>query len=149
MVLAYTDDIFSFAAFDPAKLTQSWHAFAEKGAGQSRDAYGKMKTAAEEATRTMESTIHSAQAGSMEMGLKAIDVMRTNTEMSLAHMQSLMGVTSMSEFLELQTTFVRKQAELGVEQARSMQEAARKVADEVSKPGKEAAEKVMDSFKLS
>jgi phasin len=149
MVLAYTDDIFSFSVFDPAKLTQSWREFAEKGASHSQDAYGKMKSAAEEASRTMESTIHSAQAGTVEMGLKAIDAFRENTQASLAHMESLMGAKSMSEVLELQTTYVRKQAELSVEQARGMQEAARKVADELSKPGQEAAEMVMNTFKPS
>ncbi len=145
--MAFTDDVFSFSAFDPARLTQDWREFAEKGATQSRDAYGRMKTAAEEATRTMESTIHSAQAGSLEIGLKAIDALRTNTEMSWSHMQSLMGARSLSQLLELQTTFVRRQAELTIEQARSLQEAAQKVADEVARPGKEVAEKAMDAFK--
>jgi len=74
--MAYkTDDIFSFAAFDPAKFTDSFRDFAEKGATQSREAYSKMKTAAEEATRTVESTMQSAQAGSVELGLKAIDAL--------------------------------------------------------------------------
>jgi phasin len=149
MVVAHTDDIFSFSVFDPARLTQSWREFAEQGATHSRDAYGRMKTAAEEASRTMESTIHSAQAGTMEMSLKAIDALRTNAEMSLSHMESLMGAKSLSEFLELQTSFVRKQAELTVEQAIAMQDAARKVAGEVARPGQEAAEKAMDAFKTS
>ncbi len=146
LVVAYTDDIFSFSAFDPAKLAQGWREFAESTT-HSRDAYGKMKTAAEEATQTMQSTIHSAQTGSMEIGLKAIDALRTNTEMSFSHMEQLLGAKSLSEVVELQTAFVRKQAELTVEQARAMQEAARKMADDVAKPGKEAAEKVMDAFK--
>jgi phasin len=147
LALAYSDDIFSFSAFDPARLTQSWREFADKGASHSQDAYGKMKEAAEEASRTMQSTIDSAQAGSMEMGLKAMDAIRANAEMSLAHMESLMGVKTVSEFLELQTTFVRRQAELTVEQTRSMQDAARKVADEMARPGREAAERAMDAFK--
>jgi phasin len=146
-IVAYTDDIFSFSAFDPAKLTQSWREFAETSTTHSRDAYGKMKTAAEEASRTVESTIHSAQAGSMEFGLKAIDAFRTNTEMSLSHMEQLIGAKSFSEVMELQTAFVRKQAEFTVEQVKVMQEAAQKVAGEVSRPGKEAAEKVMEAFR--
>ncbi len=148
-VVAYTDDIFSFSAFDPAKLTQSWREFAEQGTTHSRDAYGKMKTAAEEASRTVESTIHSAQTGTMEFGLKAIDALRANTEMSFSHMERLMGAKSFSEVLELQAAFVRKQAEFTVEQAKTMQEAAQKMADEVAKPGRQAAEKAMDAFKPS
>lgn len=148
--MAYkTDDIFSFSAFDPAKLTESFREFAEKGATQSREAYAKMKTAAEEATKTVESTMQSAQTGSVELGLKAIDALRANADMSLSHMEALLGVKSVSELFELQTAFIRKQAEVTVEQAKAMQDAARKLAEDVAKPGKDAAEKVMATFKAA
>jgi phasin len=148
--MAYkTDDIFSFSAFDPTRLTESFREFAEKGATQSREAYAKMKVAAEEATKTVETTMQSAQTGSVELGLKAIDALRTNADMSLSHMEALLGVKSVSELLELQTAFIRKQAEVTVEQAKSMQDAARKLAEDVTKPGKEAAEKAMATFKAA
>ena len=147
MATKKTDDVFSLSSFDPAKFTDSFRDFAEKGAVQSKEAYAKMKTAAEEATKTVEATLESAQTGSVELGLKAIDALRTNAENSLSHMEALLGVKSLSEFVELQTSFVRKQAELAVEQAKSMQEATKKVAENVTKPGKEAAEKAMSSFK--
>ncbi len=146
-----TKDAFSFSAtaFDPAKVTETFRDFAEKGAAQSKDAYAKMKTATEEATKTVETTLQTAQAGTVELGLKAIDALRTNAEMSLSHMEALLGVKSIAELVELQTSFIRKQAEVTVEQAKAMQEAAKKVADTVVKPGKEAAEKVMSTFKVA
>ncbi|WP_113554024.1 phasin [Rhizobiales bacterium] len=147
MATKKTDDVFSLSSFDPAKFTDSFRDFAEKGAVQSKEAYAKMKTAAEEATKTVEATLESAQTGSVELGLKAIDALRTNAENSLSHMEALLGVKSLSEFVELQTSFVRKQAELAVEQAKSMQEATKKIAENVTKPGKDAAEKAMSSFK--
>lgn len=148
--MAYnTNDVFSFSAFDPSKFTESFRDFAEKGATQSREAYAKMKTAAEEATKTVESTMQSAQAGSVELGLKAIDALRTNADASLSHMEALLGVKSVSELFELQTAFLRKQAEMTVEQAKGMQEAARKIAEDVAKPGKDAAEKAMANFKAA
>ncbi|MCO5733077.1 phasin [Rhizobium sp. SSA_523] len=146
--MAYrTDDVFSFSAFDPARMSDGLREFAEKGAAQSRDAFAKMKTAAEEASKTMEATMQTAQAGTVELGLKAIDAMRINADLSLSHMEALLGVKSVAELIELQTGFVRKQAETTVEQAKAMQEAARKVAEDVSKPGREAAEKAMTTFK--
>ena len=146
--MAYnTDDIFSFNAFDPAKFTDSFREFAEKGATQSREAYAKVKTATEEAGKTIETTLQSAQAGSVEMGLKAIEAVRANADLSLSHMESLFGVKSVAEFLELQTGFVRKQVELSVEQAKELQDSSRKLAEAVSQPGKEAAEKVMANLK--
>nr|CAD6424773.1 phasin [Rhizobium sp. Q54] len=148
--MAYgTDDIFSFSAFDPARLTDSFREFAEKGAVQSREAYAKVKAATEEASKTVETTLQSAQAGSVEVGLKAIEALRTNADLSLSHMEALLGVKSVSEFVELQTAFIRKQAEITVDQARAIQDATRKLAEVVSQPGKDAAEKVMSTFKAA
>ncbi|MCO6187071.1 phasin [Rhizobium sp. L1K21] len=144
-----TDDVFAFAAFDPSKFSESFRDFAEKGVAQTKDAFAKAKEASEDATKTMEATLEKAQAGTVELGLKAIDTIRANTESSLSHMEALLGVKSVSELFELQTSFLRKQAEMNVEQAKSMQEAAKKVADEVSQPSKEAAEKAMKSFKAA
>ncbi|MCJ8149480.1 phasin [Shinella sp. H4-D48] len=141
------DDVFSIASIDPSKFSESFRDFAEKGAAQTKEAYAKMKEAAEDATKTVESTLESAQAGSVELGLKAIEALRTNAENSLSHMEALLGVKSVAELFELQTAFLRKQAEVAVEQAKTLQETSKKVAEKVSAPGKSAAEKAMKSFK--
>ncbi|ABR59177.1 phasin [Sinorhizobium medicae] len=148
MATKKTEDAFSLA-FDPSNFTDSFREFAEKGAAQSKEAYAKMKTATEEAARTVEATVESAQSGTVELGLKAIDALRANAETSLSHMEALLGVKSFSELVELQTAFIRRQAELAVEQAKTMQEATRKVAENVTKPGKEAAERAMSNLKKS
>ena len=144
-----TDDWFSFAAFEPSKMNESLRDLAEKGANQSREAYGRMKLVAEEATKTAQSTIHSAQAGTVELGLNAMNALRANADLSLAHMEQLFSARSVSDFMQLQTAFIRKQAELAAEQARVMQDSTRKLAENVVKPGKEAAEKMMASFKAA
>lgn len=144
-----TDDVFSVAAFDPAKVTESLRDFAEKGAAQTKDAYAKMKAAAEDATKTVEATLENAQSGTVELGLTAIEAMRTNAENSLSHLEAVLGVKSVSELFELQTAFVRKQAEVAVEQARTMQEVTRKVAEKVAAPARSAAEKTFKTFKAA
>ncbi|QWW68441.1 phasin [Rhizobium sp. WYJ-E13] len=149
MATIKTDDVFSIASFDPSKLAESFRDFAEKGAQQSKEAYAKLKSAGEEAGKTLEATVQTAQAGSVEIGLKAIDALRVNAESSLSHMEALLGVKSVAEFFELQTSFLRKQAELTVEQAKSLQETTKQVAEKVAKPSKEAAEKAMASFKVA
>jgi phasin len=143
------DDMFSIASIDPSKFSESFRDFAEKGAAQTKEAYAKMKEAAEDATKTVEATVESAQAGSVELGLKALDALRINAENSLSHMEALLGVKSVAELFELQTAFLRKQAEVAVEQARTLQETSKKVAERVSAPGKSAAEKAMKSFKTA
>ncbi len=149
MAAKKSEDVFAFATFDPAKFTDSFRDFAEKGAAQMKDSFAKAKEASEDATKTIETTLEKAQAGSVELGLKAIDAMRANTDSSLAHMEALLGVKSVSELFELQTSFLRKQAEVSVEQAKALQEAAKKVAEDVTAPGKEAAEKVISTFKAA
>ena len=147
MATRKTDDVFSIASIDPSKVSESFREFAEKGAAQTKEAYAKMKEAAEDATKTVEATLESAQAGSVELGLKAIDALRTNAENSLSHMEALLGVKSVAELFELQTAFLRKQAEIAVEQARTLQETSKKVAENVTAPSKSAAEKAMKTFK--
>jgi phasin len=149
MATVKKDDVFSISAFDPSKFAESFRDFADKGAQQSKDAYAKMKTAAEDAGKTVEATLQSAQSGTVELGLKAIDALRINAENSFAHMEALLGVKSVAEFVELQTSFLRKQAEVAAEQARSMQETSKKVAETVAKPAKTAVEKAVASFKAA
>ncbi|MDA4847588.1 phasin [Hoeflea poritis] len=143
-----TEDAFAFAAMDPTKLTETYREFAEKGLVQSKDAYDKLKTAAEDATKTVEQTLESAQAGTVELSIKAIEAVRANADNSLTHLEALLGVKSVAELFELQSAFIRKQAEAAVDQAKDIQEAARKVADQVSKPGKDAYEKAAKNFKV-
>jgi len=145
--MAKTADAFSFSSFDPSKFTEGFRDVAEKGAAQSKDAYAKMKLAAEDATKTIETTLATAQAGTVELGLKTIDTFRTNAELSLSHMEALLGVKSISQLVELQTSFLRKQAEITVEQAKTLQETVKKVAEDVTRPSKTAAEKAMSAFK--
>lgn len=147
--MAKIDDVFSISSFDPAKFADSFRDFAEKGAQQSREAYAKMKVAGEEAGKTLETTVQTAQAGVAEIGHKAIDALRVNAEHSLTHMDALLSVKSIAELIELQTSFLRKQTELTIEQAKSMQETSKQVAEKLAKPSKEAAEKVMASFKAA
>lgn len=141
------DDIFSFAGLDPTRVFEGFRTLASdlagRGANHSRDAYRDMRAVAEEASRTVEATVGSAQSGTAELGLKAIEALRLGADMSAAHMEALMGARSLSEVFELQASFMRRQAETAIEQARSMQEAARRVAGEVARPGRDAAEKVM------
>jgi len=143
------DDFFGFSAFDPSRMAQGFRDAAHMGAEQSREAYSRLRDATTDATKTVEDTFQVARSGSFELGLKAADAMRSSADLSIAHMQALMGVRSVSELVELQSTFVRRQAELTVENVRDLQEATRKVADEVTKPGREAAERAMAGFKAA
>lgn len=149
MAAKKSEDVFSISSFDPSKFTESFRDFAEKNSAKAKETLAKVKEVTEETGKTMEATLQNAQAGTVEFGLKAVGMIRSSTESSLNHLEALLGAKSVSELFELQTGFIRKQAELAMEQARSLTETSKKVAEQVAKPGKDAAEKAMSSFKLS
>tara|TARA_R110002020_G_scaffold106504_4_gene247893 strand:- start:1802 stop:2260 length:459 start_codon:yes stop_codon:yes gene_type:complete len=142
-------DVFEFPAFDVAKMTDGYREMADKSVNQTKEAYAKVKTVAEDATKAIETTLEKAQTGTVELSLKAIDAARGNVEHSLSHMEALLGVKSVAQMFELQTSFFRKQAEMMVDQAKVMQEAAKKVSEEVSKPVKTVAEKAINETKVA
>jgi phasin len=142
-------EMFEFPTFDVSKMTDSYREMADKSVNQTKEAYAKAKTVAEDATKAIESTLETAQAGTVDLSLKAIDAARGNVEHSLSHMEALLGVKSVAQMIELQTGYFRKQAEMMADQAKTMQEAARKLAEDVSKPTKTVAEKAMSEIKAA
>jgi len=146
---ATSAEMFEFPTFDMGKMTDSYREMADKSVNQTKEAYAKVKTVAEDATKAIETTLENAQAGTVELSLKAIDAARGNAEHSLSHMEALLGVKSVAQMIELQTGFFRKQAEMMVDQSKAFQEAARKVAEDVSKPAKTVAEKAMVEIKAA
>ncbi|ALN72330.1 phasin family protein [Aureimonas sp. AU20] len=126
---------------DPSKMTEAFRSATERSMEQSMEAYARMKAATEEASRTLEATIENAHSGSLNLTKRALDGMRTQAEMNFTHLQKLASVRSLSEFIELQTSFFRQQVDLATRQARDIQSASQSAARDVLQPGREAAER--------
>jgi phasin len=144
-----TADTIEFPSFDAEKATDQFRAFAEKGVEQSKEAYSRIKTGAETTQKAMESTFENAKAVGSEMTLKSIAAMRANAEASFSHIEALVGVKSLSEFFELQTSFLRKSVETAVEQAKDFQAASTKAAEDVSKPMKDVFQTSIKELKVA
>lgn len=142
-------DTIEFPAFDAGKATDQFRAMAEQGVEQSKEAYAKLKTGAESTQKALESSFESARSAGNEMSLKTIAAMRANTEAGFSHIEALLGVKSISEFIELQTSFLRKSVEMTVDQAKELQAVSSKAAEEVSKPMKSAFEKTTKELKAA
>lgn len=138
-----------FPSFDASKATDQVRAFAEKGLEQSKETYAKLKSGAEEAQKALESTYETVKTVGNDLSLKTIAALRANSEASFAHLESLVAAKSLSEFIELQTAFLRKRVEMAVEQTREMQAVTSKAAEEVSKPMKDAFEKAFKELKVA
>jgi phasin len=148
-VATKTAETVEFPTFDADKATDQFRAFAEKGVEQSKEAYAKLKTGAESAQKSMEASFETAKAAGSELSLKSIAAMRSNTEAGFSHLEALIGAKSLSEVIELQTSFMRKQIESAVEQAKDFQAVSTKAAADVSKPFKDAIEKSMKELKVA
>lgn len=146
---AKTADTIEFPTFDASKATDQFRAYAEKGVEQSKEVYAKMKASAEDAQKTMESAMETVKKAGSEMSLKGIAAMRAGAEADFSYMESLVGAKSLSEVIELQTAYMRKRMEMMVDQAKDMQATSTKVAEEMSKPGKDAFEKAMKELKVA
>ncbi|MCT8998775.1 phasin [Chelativorans intermedius] len=132
-----------FSAFDASQATEQLRSFAEKSAEQTRETYEKMKTGAEDARKAFEASFEKAKSVGDEWVLKSIAAMRTGAEANFAQFEALVGASSFSEVIELQSSFLRKQMEFAADQAKEFQALSQKAATEVTKPVKDAFEKVL------
>jgi phasin len=138
-----------FPSFDASKATDQLRAFTEKGVQQSKEAYAKLKTGAENAQKALESSFETAKSAGSDLSLKTIAALRANAETDFAHLEALVGAGSVSELFELQTSYLRKRVELAVNQAKDLQSASAKAAEEVVKPVKDIFEKSVGELKVA
>jgi phasin len=117
--------------------------FAEKGVVQAKEAYAKFKVVADGTSDMLESAYSSASRGYSTLGLKVIETMRANSNATFDHLNALFDAKTFSDAVELQTAFVRSQAEALTTQAREFAELAQKVARESSAPVKAQFEKAL------
>src|SRR5690348_13629383 len=94
---------FDMPKFEMPKMEvpAAFREFAEKGVAQTKEAYEKMKAAAEEGTEMLETCYSTASKGSTEYGMKVIEITRANTNAAFDFFESLFGVKSPSELVEL------------------------------------------------
>jgi phasin len=119
--------------------------FAEKGVQQAKDAYDRIKTAAEEATNMLEDTYATASKGAAELNVKALEALRANINASFDYVQQLMGVKTLSEAVELSATHMRKQFDTLTAQSKELSSLATKVQTETAEPIKAGVSK---TFKI-
>ena len=123
--------------------------FAEKGIAQARDAYAKMKSAAEDTTEAVEDTFETARDGAFTFGSKAIDAAKVNSDASFAFAKDLFGAKTFADVIELQTAFARQQFDTMSAQFKEFQELAQKVVTETTKPMQAHVEKTFKEIKAA
>jgi phasin len=129
------------ASIIPFEVPEQVRALAEKGVSQARDNYAKFKDAAETHNGTIEAVFTTASKGASEYSAKLVEFFKANTTASLDFAQSLFGVKTPSEAMELWTSHTRKQFETLTAQAKELAEIGKKIATETAEPIKASASK--------
>jgi phasin len=141
-------EAFSFAVPN-VEVPAAFREMADKAVAGSKDAYAKMKTAAEEASEVFEDSYETTRSGFVALGNKSLDNAKTHSDATYAFARAFMGVKSFAEAVELQAAFARQQFETLTAQTRDMQEFAQKFATDASRPVKQGVEKALKGFQPS
>jgi phasin len=139
--MAESTDPFSSSVI-PFQMPEQMRAFAEKGVSQARENYSKFKDAAETHNGTMEAVFSTATKGATEYSSKLLEMAKANTNAGFDFMQSLMGVKSPSQAMELFAGFAKTQVETLTGQTKELAEMGQKIASETAEPIKSGAAKL-------
>lgn len=133
----------SIAEMGKMEVPAAVREIAEKGVEQAKETYAKVKAATEEATEAFEGSYTTAAKGVAEFNQKALEAARTNLNAAFEFASDLFKVKSLSETIELQSTFARKQLETLQAQSKDLSSLAQKVANDASAPLKDSMQKVL------
>lgn len=138
-------NMFDMSKFDASNLEvpAMVRDMAEKAVSQTKDGYAKVKAAAEDSIDVVEETLETVRENTLEVQQKAVDNAKANTDAVYDFFKDMFSVKSVSEAVELQTSFARQQFEMLSAQSKDLSEMTGKVVAEAFKPAKDAAEKVM------
>lgn len=141
----------NFEAFNMPKMEipAVTREMAEKSIEQAREAYSKLKTAAEDATDLMEDGFETTRRGVLDFNHKAVDAAKSNTDATFRFVKDLFEVKTLADAIELQTSFARSQFDAFSAQAKDMQELSSKLAGEVTETFKGAVDKATKDFKAA
>ena len=134
------------SAAPAAEIQQSFRSALEKGMVESRAAFAKAKTAADETASAFEVSFAAAKDGALAINTKAFEALRVNADANFDFLKAVFAVKSLPDLITLQTEFARKQVETITGQSKDFGALAQKAMADAVEPIKE---QVARSFKLA
>lgn len=129
-----------------AEAQQSFRGALEKSAAESRAAFAKAKTSADEATSAMEVSFVAAKDGALAISAKGFEALRANADANFDFLKGLFAAKSLSDVIALQTEFARKRVETFATQSKDLGALTQKAVADAVEPIKE---QVAKSFKIA
>ena len=114
--------------------SEQFRDMAEKGATQSKEAFGQMSAAADRAADVMQNCYSAAVKGMQDYNNKLLEITHANTKAAFDFVQRMSGVKSPSEFVELSTELAQLQLTTLTEQAKQLTTLAQRVTLATAEP---------------
>ncbi|HYD15509.1 MAG TPA: phasin [Hyphomicrobium sp.] len=145
-----TNDVVDAAfAYPQFEVPEMFRSFAEQGLTQTRDAYARLKAAAEETTDILEESFETTRDNVREVQFKALDVARENADATFELVRKMLTVTSVADAVQLQTAFARERFEAFVDYSKDVQATWTKVGTEAAKPAKALFDRALSQAKAA
>ena len=116
------------------ELQGNVRAVVEKGLVETRNAYAKAKSNADEAAGALETSYAAAKAGVVAINAKALEALRANVEANFDFMKSAIAAKNVADYVALQGEFARKRLEAMTDQTKEIGELAQKLAVDTAEP---------------
>jgi phasin len=138
--------MFEAPAKSMTEMQEKMRAMIEKGIAETRGAYTKAKSAADETNSALEASFVSAKTGAVEINVKMLEALRTSADANFDFVKSILGVKSITDYVTLHSEFARRQIETLTGQTKEIAALAQKVATESAEPIKT---QVAKTFKIA
>jgi phasin len=128
------------------EMQEKMRAMIEKGIAETRGAYTKAKSAADDTNSALEASFTTAKTGAVEINAKVLEALRASADANFDFVKSILGVKSIADYVTLHSEFARKQIETLTGQTKEIATLAQKVATETAEPIKT---RVAKTFKIA
>ena len=138
-------DVFA-APSAAAEVQRSFRSALEKSVAESRAAFAKAKTAADEAASACEVSFAAAKDGALAINAKGFEALRANADANFDFLKAVCAARSLPDVIALQTEFARKQVETFTSQTKDLGALTQKAVADAVEPFRE---QVAKSFKIA
>ncbi|RFB79698.1 phasin [Methylovirgula sp. 4M-Z18] len=142
---AKVTQLFDVASAPVREIQENVRKATEKSVEDTRAAYARVKTVAEDATSSLEASYAAATKGIVALNTKALEAVRTNTEAAFDFAKALFGAKTVAEAINLQTEHARKTFETVTAQSKELAALAQKVATDSVEPLKTSVSKAFSA----
>ncbi len=142
---AKVTQLFDVASAPVREIQENVRKATEKSVEDTRAAYARVKTAAEDATSSFEASYAAATKGFVALNTKALEAVRANTEAAFDFAKALFGAKTVQEAFTLQTEHARKSYETVTAQSKELAALAQKIATDSVEPLKASVSKVFSA----